>query len=123
MKGVILDSVALGKDAHSVSVSTDYGVLHGLWNGGVPRQKSEVYFELEFNPETDFEIKFKEEFASFSPVFGNVVLVGKVEAWSGGVLDLRIGPALVQVEAPDAPQCGKWLAVRGRDLVLFETAF
>jgi hypothetical protein len=121
MKGTILDSAVSTDGVRSVTVATDYGVLIGVWNGESPSLKATVFFELEFDPDPVPVPDFKTEFTATSPSPGNVVLVGMAEAWHDGVLDLRIGPALVQVEAPDAPTCGRWFAVKGRRLILFDT--
>lgn len=118
MEGTVLAMSVSAKGHRSISVKTDYGVLRGIWCGATPNLNATVFFELEF--ESDLVTGHKAGFTAVSPIPGDVLLAGIAEAWHSGVLDLRIGKALVQIELPNPPECGSWFAVKGHCLMLFD---
>ena len=121
MKATVTSIAPNGEGQLVVSLATDYGTLVGHWDGSLPQPSSTVHVELEFIPES---INAESENASYSaksPFPSGVLLVGVAESWSNGVLFLKVGPSLVQVECMDERASGRWLAVRGHALRFFDT--
>lgn len=121
MRGTIIEFSTASAGQHCATVQTDYGVLNGVWDGEIPGLGATVFFEVEFDPDQTTSVGGHVDFAATSPYPNEVSLVGIVEGWIDGVLDLRVGTSIIRVDLPFAPPHGGWLAVNGRQLRLFDT--
>jgi len=121
MKGTVTALNATPEGEQIASVETDYGVIVGVWEGQTPSLYSTVFVEIEFEPEPDPVAGGQSNFTATSPARKGVLLTGIAETWHDGVLDLRIGPSLVQVELSSAPPIGHWLTVKGDHLRIFDS--
>lgn len=102
-----------------VSLKTPHGTMVGAWDGSPPAPASSAHVELDF----DVESVGKSDQASYSvssPVPGKLTMRGVSELWMDGVLDMRVGTSLVQVELERPVEPGNWLVVQGRGLKLYD---
>lgn len=121
MKAIVTSISPSEAGQQIVSLMTEYGTLAGLWDGSLPEPSTTVHVELEFIPESIGAEVESASYSARSPVPTAVLLTGVVESWSDGVLNLRVGPSLVQVECIEEHESGGWLTVRGHDLKFFDT--
>lgn len=121
MKAIITNILKDDSGEQITALLTDYGTLIGDWDGPIPEPSSTVYVELEFTPERVAEVSGTNSYLACSPFPKEVQLVGLAESWRDGVLDLRVGDSLVQVEWMEEPSSGSWLSITGHALRFFDT--
>lgn len=116
MKGIVINLPKPNAAAQLVELLTEYGTLQGLWDGPLPPLSATVHVELEFELDGEVVESVDGSFCSRSPNPKAIALVGIAEAWNDGILDLRVGQSLVQIEMPHAPPLGHWLIAKGHEL-------
>jgi hypothetical protein len=119
MQGIV-ESVKKDTDGVCyVSLKTPHGTLAGAWEGSPPEPASTVHVELDFELESVDESDQASYLVS-SSMLGKLTMRGVSELWMEGVLDLRVGTSLVQVELDEPIKPGSWLLVQGRGLKLYD---
>jgi hypothetical protein len=120
MQGIV-ESVKKDKDGVCyVTMKTPYGTLAGAWDGSPPAPASTVHVELDFDLES-VDQSDQSSYLVSSAMPGKLTMRGISELWMDGVLDVRVGTSLVQVELEAPIEPGNWLLVQGRDLKLYDT--
>jgi hypothetical protein len=120
MLGIVESTWAKDGGSRYVSLRTQWGTLIGLWDGPPPVAAASADVELDFEPER-IEESSEGAFCVASPAPGRILLCGVSELCSNGVVDIRLGTSLVQVEATRPIPAGRWLTVQGRDLKMYDT--
>ena len=120
MKATVLHLASSAAGQVLVTLQTAHGLLTGLWQGPLPEVSAPLVVELDFELDADPVAAGESHPIAHSPAPGALELTGQVEEWSDGVLLLRVGSSLVQVETPQAQEHGAWITMRGRDLRIFD---